>query len=578
MRALGLRKKAPPPPPAPVPRPQPRPPVLRSASITMARNVQDIIEPFVRHHAGLIDLMVIMDNLSTDRTRDILEATARDLGNVVIADLPNRAYTQSQTMTQAFHAVQSAVFADFVFLLDADEFLGVTSREEMEMRLAAVPPGGMGLMPWQGWVPDPEMDPETHPDPLDRMRLRRIREVMPFSKVVLRPAGRLMQGLRIAQGNHAAAWADGTALPSVALDRLPLRHFPVRSAEQLLAKGVIGWQANRAVPGFDEATNQSFQLHRLHDIAVAGTRPDPARVAEEAAVYGEFPATSTVATNTVRDDHGIRTLRRHSDGSFARAEDLIRAAAGAAGPAGFALPDPPRDAVPGTDIPGAFKPEWHWSHVYLDGPLFQAVWARLRPESVLDVGCGKGLYLAYLRHLGAGRVLGVDGSPREATVLGPDDFLQRDLHDPFDLGQTFDLVTCLEVAEHLRAEGAAPLFASIDRHARGHVLFSMAEPGQPGNGHIAPLSMVEVLERWAALGWHPHLVPTLALRSVASMSWFRRNLLWLARQPDPGAVPALAEIAARPFVWYGQDTGYRKVAFREGERPAGQGYAVHPDL
>src|SRR5690242_16630203 len=84
------------------------------------------------------------------------------------------------------------------------------------------------------------------------------------------------------------------------------------------------------------------------------------------------------------------------------------------------------------------------------------VFAWVRPRSVVDVGCGMGTWLAAFRRRGVEDVVGVDGSPVPPDLLQipPDRFLVRDLSKPLDLGRTFDLALCLEVAEHLPKESA----------------------------------------------------------------------------------------------------------------------------
>jgi hypothetical protein len=62
-------------------------------------------------------------------------------------------------------------------------------------------------------------------------------------------------------------------------------------------------------------------------------------------------------------------------------------------------------------------------------------------------------------------------------------FRRRDLTKPFALERTFDLVLCLEVAEHLPESSAEHLIASLV--ASGEViLFSAAIPGQGGTHHV----------------------------------------------------------------------------------------------
>jgi hypothetical protein len=61
--------------------------------------------------------------------------------------------------------------------------------------------------------------------------------------------------------------------------------------------------------------------------------------------------------------------------------------------------------------------------------------------------------------------------------------LQTDLEQPWDLGRKFDLVLCLEVAEHLHENSAAHLVRSLTMHS-DLVVFSAACPNQFGQGHI----------------------------------------------------------------------------------------------
>ena len=106
-------------------------------------------------------------------------------------------------------------------------------------------------------------------------------------------------------------------------------------------------------------------------------------------------------------------------------------------------------------------------------------------ESALDVGCGIGAWLRALRDRNVADLTGVDGPwvPEGSLLIEGNQFCARDLTQPIELSRRFDLVICLEVAEHLPATVADRLVGSLCAHG-DVVLFSAAIPGQGGTGHI----------------------------------------------------------------------------------------------
>jgi hypothetical protein len=146
-------------------RAEPRPDGRNVLGLSMVKNEQDIIEPFIRHHARLLDALVILDNASLDETRRIAMDCARELGNVAVADSDEFGYAQAERMTRLLHGCQSAFFADFVLFLDADEFLSTPDRPALLRNLDAIPPGGVGHLPWRTFVLKPGEDAAATPDP-----------------------------------------------------------------------------------------------------------------------------------------------------------------------------------------------------------------------------------------------------------------------------------------------------------------------------------------------------------------------------------------------------------------------------
>ena len=51
---------------------------MRLTAVTRVLNEEDIIEPFIRHHAAFVEAHILLDNGSGDRTLEILAALRRE--------------------------------------------------------------------------------------------------------------------------------------------------------------------------------------------------------------------------------------------------------------------------------------------------------------------------------------------------------------------------------------------------------------------------------------------------------------------------------------------------------------------
>jgi hypothetical protein len=109
------------------------------------------------------------------------------------------------------------------------------------------------------------------------------------------------------------------------------------------------------------------------------------------------------------------------------------------------------------------------------------------PRTMIDYGSGDGWWSHSFKSIGAEHCYAVELDPIAAEHTHPDvQFIQHDLRMPLtDLQRPFELVMCIEVAEHIPKHLAHnALLATLVKSTANVLLFSAAQPGQPGTGHI----------------------------------------------------------------------------------------------
>jgi SAM-dependent methyltransferase len=167
------------------------------------------------------------------------------------------------------------------------------------------------------------------------------------------------------------------------------------------------------------------------------------------------------------------------------------------------------------------------------------------PRSVIDVGCGIGIWLSVFKEYGVSDILGIDGDyvNREMLEIPAEQFLAYDLTEPLEIGRQFDLVVSLEVAEHLPSDSAGTFVDSLTRLGPV-ILFSAAIPFQGGTHHVN--------EQWPDY-WVHHFQARgyLAIDPIRKHIWqnadvdfwYTQNSLIFVRQEDLDRYPLLREEA-----------------------------------
>lgn len=107
-----------------------------------------------------------------------------------------------------------------------------------------------------------------------------------------------------------------------------------------------------------------------------------------------------------------------------------------------------------------------------------------KPKTVLDLGCNVGWWLYWFYQNGVKDATGVDGDNMAKDFkLNDYNLVISDLTKPIELRFKFDLLLCLEVAEHLDEKYSDVLVNTACRHS-DTVFWSAATPGQTGYNHV----------------------------------------------------------------------------------------------
>ena len=259
---------------------------MKLVGMAMARNECDIVEAFVRHNLTVLDGLYIVDHGSVDSTPRILAALVSEGLPLEVGSETSLEFRQSVVVSAAARRLL-ANGADFVFLLDADEFLKVPSRPRLEAALASLPQGIHAVQEWHNYVPDFSRPLDTAALIRSARRAATLRQSL-YKAVVSRDF--LDSAAVIAEGNHwVQTRPDAEASSTVGHARLlaeesAVAHVPIRSAAQFKAKMAVGWLA--CLMQHDRHPSLCYHWCKAYADLRAGKPLTPETLSRLAATYG----------------------------------------------------------------------------------------------------------------------------------------------------------------------------------------------------------------------------------------------------------------------------------------------------
>ena len=297
----------------------------RILGLSVVKNEQDIIEPFVRHNLRALDYLIVLDNGSVDGTKRILGKLGEEFPNLLVLNDDAFGHRQAERLQRLLRVGQSTYEPEYVFFLDADEFVSTTDSHEIERALCKIPRGGVGLVPWRTFVLTPETLQQAGIDPPKSITWRRTQETPMFHKVVLHLDGERYDDLVIEHGSHNVSRSSGRTMPVVHCDELKLLHYPVRSREQLIGNVVVGWIANVERDSSVRSSNLHWHKRIMFDRIVAGESFDDTFLCECSMLYAQDRNAVDWHSDVIEEDAKIAYVRRYSTGVPAGALQLIAA-------------------------------------------------------------------------------------------------------------------------------------------------------------------------------------------------------------------------------------------------------------
>ena len=275
---------------------------VRLSIAAMVRDELDVLPAFVAHHARLFDRMVIVDHRSVDGTREYLDRIAgfHDACEIEVLHYDQLAYHQSAIST-ALARREFRKGAEWVTVLDADEFLDVSDRAELIDQISSR--GPVAVFSWLNLMPtDPPMDLEAIPP------FRTDQEFVTLSgewpptrgKVMLhRDLARSHPRFVLPRGNHRVRPRHrGPKLPSLIAGRL--LHVPARAPLQVLSKNRNVIEAIGNIGRWVQRGAREQQLQQARSVIASSSTSDIARLFETVVMH--YESTSGIA------DRGVSVL------------------------------------------------------------------------------------------------------------------------------------------------------------------------------------------------------------------------------------------------------------------------------
>jgi SAM-dependent methyltransferase len=166
----------------------------------------------------------------------------------------------------------------------------------------------------------------------------------------------------------------------------------------------------------------------------------------------------------------------------------------------------------------------------------------VKPQSVIDLGCGTGKSLDYFLQCGVDAI-GVEGSKLAISKAKHRQRIIRwNLEKELQLGRRFDLLYSYEVLEHIHGDFADNVVRSCVAHS-DLLILTAARPGQGGEGHFNEQPPEYWINRFQGHGYYFDEKMTAALK--ATCETHAENAMVFRRADGKGKLEDLGSLSAK---------------------------------
>jgi hypothetical protein len=213
---------------------------MKIAAVNMIKNECDILELFIKVNSRIIDAFYIIDHGSTDNCKKIIEKMQALGYPISYTYFPDKFFNQSSIISSASRKIASLNLYNHIIPLDADEFICNNNPQELKGFIENFMLNkGACLIPWKTYCPI-ELDYFASEAPLfHNFRARKV-EPNQFFKIIM--TSDFAKNCIVASGSHKATNPDYKNETNEIIP-IELIHVPIRSAEQLIRKCILGSHA-----------------------------------------------------------------------------------------------------------------------------------------------------------------------------------------------------------------------------------------------------------------------------------------------------------------------------------------------